>query len=205
MSSQQTDPFIHQLPLAVLLVVLLISALIPSTSYGRTNYAIVIGVSEYLPDMGYSNLKGTRNDALLVYEFLQQRGFEDENIELLAEDSPQSQRPTQRAILDALDRVVGKLKKDDFVYFHFSGHGSQQPSQDPDETDGLDEIILPADTGKWSSETKSVENVITDDVIATYVERVRAKQAFIQCDLEDPLVRYALPRFLTLGRSAISL
>ena len=34
--------------------------------------------------------------------------------------------------------------RDDFVYIHYSGHGSQQPAIEAgSETDGLDEIVLP--------------------------------------------------------------
>ncbi len=151
----------------------------PQAGWCLTNYAVLIGVSEYELDANYSALAGPRNDAQLLYTFLQQRGFDKANISLLAEDLPQAIRPTRKNILAALDKVVSQLEPDDFVYFHFSGHGSQQPTDDASETDGLDEIILPADTGTWSEQHKSVENVITDDVIAGYIDRIRAKRAFV--------------------------
>ena len=52
----------------------------------------------------------------------------------------------------ALDQLVSNTQPGDTLFFHFSGHGTQVPSDDPSETDGLDEAIVPTDM-----------NIIVDD------------------------------------------
>lgn len=69
---------------------------------------------------------------------------------VLANSRGADAQPTRQAILDALHTLSEELQRDDFVYLHFSGHGSQQPQSKGKlsrETDGLDEIFLPTDTG----------------------------------------------------------
>ena len=65
----------------------------------------------------------------------------------------------------------------DFVWIHYSGHGSQQKdfSQDPDELDGMDEGIVPSDY-----ETKGI---LIDDILNNVIQRFnpRTKILFI-CD-----------------------
>ena len=76
--------------------------------------------------------------------------------------------------------LAGKVQRDDFVYLHYSGHGSQQPTLTPDtETDGLDEILLPADTAPWDSEAKRLPNALLDDEIGTALDAIRDKGAFV--------------------------
>ena len=56
----------------------------------------------------------------------------------------------------ALADLAGKVQRDDFVYLHLSGHGAQQPqAKTGNETDGLDEIFLPNDIGKWVNRTRA--------------------------------------------------
>jgi hypothetical protein len=66
----------------------------------------------------------------------------------------------------------------DFVYLHFSGHGTQAPAADPDtELDGLDELFLPVDIGKWDDKVGQVENALVDDEIGQMIDAMRAKGA----------------------------
>ncbi len=57
-----------------------------------------------------------------------------------------------------LTRLVGLTLPGDTLFFHFSGHGTQIPTDDPQETDGLDEAIVPTDM-----------NVILDDDLRVIV------------------------------------
>jgi hypothetical protein len=53
---------------------------------------------------------------------------------------------TTAAIRAGLGRLVAGAKPGDLLVFHYSGHGSQVPDRDGDETaDGLDEILCPYD------------------------------------------------------------
>ena len=44
-----------------------------------------------------------------------------------------------------LNRLVSLTAPGDVLFFHFSGHGTQIPTDDSEETDGLDEAIVPTD------------------------------------------------------------
>lgn len=52
-----------------------------------------------------------------------------------------------------LETLVTATQPGDTLFFHFSGHGTQVPADDPhEEADGLDEAIVPTDM-----------NIIVDD------------------------------------------
>ena len=76
--------------------------------------------------------------------------------------------------------VADKAQPGDFVYLHYSGHGSQQPTLTPEtETDGLDEILLPADSAPWDKQAKRIPNALLDDEIGVALDAVRDKGAFV--------------------------
>ncbi|MBV1879542.1 MAG: caspase family protein [Pseudomonadales bacterium] len=149
-------------------------------AHGNDKYAVLIGVSKYPSLDQRFQLIGPRNDALLLHQVLQQQGFPADNIQLLTEDHPLAKPPTRQNILTSLDQVLDNAKQGDFVYLHFSGHGSQQPARAHDnEIDGLDEIFLPADTKNWNNQIKSVENALLDDDIATYLDQFTNQGVFV--------------------------
>ena len=53
---------------------------------------------------------------------------------------------------------MGLTLPGDTLFFHFSGHGTQIPTDNPQETDGMDEAIVPTDM-----------NVILDDDLRVIV------------------------------------
>lgn len=149
----------------------------------RTNYAIVVGVTAYpnLPKNAW--LVGPRNDALLVRDYLLTQSpvpFEAGNVAILADDVDGGREPTLGSILATLDEVAGKAEAGDFLYLQFSGHGFQQTAADPStETDGLDEIFLPKDTGRWVDRSKGMPNALVDDQVGAALDRIRDKGAFV--------------------------
>jgi uncharacterized caspase-like protein len=133
-----------------LLGLILLIVCLPSKASDQ--YALLIGVSDYPELDPRFNLIGPRNDVLLMYQFLQQRNFSEDNIYLLTEDHPKAITPTRGNIFAQLQALLDRATRDDFVYLHFSGHGSQQPAAiDNAEIDGLDETFLPADTKRWNN------------------------------------------------------
>ncbi|MEP2458556.1 MAG: caspase family protein [Nitratireductor sp.] len=149
----------------------------------RTNYAMVVGVTAY-PNLPKRNwLVGPRNDALLVRDFLTTQAhvpFEPQNVFVLADDVEGGREPTLAGILGSLDEIAEKAGPDDFVYLQFSGHGFQQTAADPStETDGLDEIFLPKDTGRWVDRAKGMPNALVDDEVGKALTKIRAKGAFV--------------------------
>ena len=85
---------------------------------------------------------------------------------------------TLAAIRAAFADLTEKAQPGDFIYLHFSGHGTQAPALDPDsELDGLDELFLPVDIGKWNDSVGAVENALVDDEIGALIDGLRAKGA----------------------------
>ncbi|PLX35067.1 MAG: hypothetical protein C0605_11450, partial [Hyphomicrobiales bacterium] len=143
------------------------------------NRALLIGVSTYdRPEI--RQLRGPVNDVALMRKVLLQRGFAEGDIRTLASDGAAA--PTRANILQALADLAGQAGRDDFIYLHFAGHGSQQPAGDNpgnEESDGLDEIFLPRDIGRWDEGAAGVHNAISDDEIGAAIDRIRARGAFV--------------------------
>lgn len=75
---------------------------------------------------------------------------------------------TTTNILQRLEWLVDGAQSGDYLYFHYSGHGSQiidTSYDDDDEPDGLDEIICPVDLN-WR------DNVVTDDNLKAIFDKV---------------------------------
>ncbi|EFL89320.1 caspase family protein [Ahrensia sp. R2A130] len=159
-----------------------LSVLITGTNdsaWARTNHALLVAVSDY-PNLDKQFwLTGPRNDAQLVRSFLLTNNFtkfEPSNVITLADGVEGAGAPTLQGIRDAMKRIEGELEPGDFVYLHFSGHGSQAPAINPDsELDGLDELFLPADIGPWNDTVGTVENALVDDEIGTMIDSLRKK------------------------------
>src|SRR5207302_3187457 len=93
-------------------------------------------------------------------------GFPPEHVIQLVDEAA-----TRQGIMGAMDQLVTRARRGDCVVFHYSGHGSQAPSLDPDEPDGMDETILPHDTGRAGD----VPNLdIHDKEIHAWIERLTA-------------------------------
>jgi uncharacterized caspase-like protein len=121
-------------------------------SASATNYALLIGVSNYTYK-DITPLKGPANDVTLVWRTLGKRGFSD--ITVLADglatgpEFPKSSaHPTRAAILEAFSALANRATTGDLVLIYFSGHGTEQPvrdiNQDP-ERGNLDQVMLPID------------------------------------------------------------
>jgi hypothetical protein len=149
----------------------------------RTNHAVLVAVTEYPHLPPSARLVGPNNDAQLVYEYLMNSApisFAPENVTLLADGLENAIPPDRATIGRTLDDLASRVKNGDFVYLHFSGHGTQQPAMDPSiEPDGLDEIFLPRDTGQWVDRTKGVPNALIDKEVRDHMQAIRDKGAFI--------------------------
>lgn len=162
-------------------------------------YSVLVGASDYtrlekaLRDAGDTqadrvNLKGARNDAILMAQTLISRGAKPGNITLLVEHPEKADyplpagmtaagAPTRAVIAAAIQGLAAKAKPGDQVVILLSGHGSQQPQRGVLEADGLDEIFIPVDHGLWTGGKDVVENAIVDDEIADWIDQIRAKGA----------------------------
>lgn len=160
------------------LVILLICSQYVSA---KTYHALVVGVSEY-PNLDPNlSLQGPKFDAIRVQSMLLQQGVAEHNIHLLADGVDGAKLPTMPNILEAFSSLEQSVSKGDFVYLHFSGHGSQQPTTNSEDTsdsiDGLDEIFLPRDVQQWSKSLGAVPNSLSDDQVKVLTTRLRNKGA----------------------------
>jgi metacaspase-1 len=109
--------------------------------------ALLIGINDYAPvGAGGPDLRGCVNDVRDVAHTL--------NALMIVPPGPGSiriltdQRATRANILAGVKWLLGGAKKGDVLIFHYSGHGSQLPDLDGDETDApsrKDETICPHD------------------------------------------------------------
>jgi hypothetical protein len=163
---------------ALLTSTLLLTA-IPALA--RENHALLIGANQYpnLDERWW--LKGPANDVQLVATYLTTQApvpFAADNVTVLSDGVAGATAPTLAAIRTAFADLTADVQPGDFVYLHFSGHGTQAPAVDPStELDGLDELFLPVDIGPWSDKIGAVENALVDDEIGALIDGLRAKGA----------------------------
>lgn len=151
--------------------------------------ALVVGVTEYPTLTRRYQLEGPKNDVARLRELLLRRGFAPQHIAVLADGVPEATGlPTRVLILAGLDRLAKEAKRGDFVLLYFAGHGSQQPAdrntpEGREEADGLHEIFLPRDVGKWgeggAAGSQTVHNAIVDHELRAAVDRITAAGAFV--------------------------
>jgi len=104
--------------------------------------ALLVGINYYNAPC---KLNGCINDAVNLKElFISRFGYLSSNITLLRDDEPMSP-PTRNNILIELNKLIADSANCSEIWFCYSGHGSQILDRNVDETDGLDEVIVPVD------------------------------------------------------------
>lgn len=136
-------------------------------------HALLVGVSRYPTLPAHRQLLGPANDVREFKALLNAAGVT--RVRVLAQVG--DAEPTRRNILTGLEQLLGQSAVGDTLVAFFAGHGAQQPvpRTTPNEPDGLDEIFLPQDVGRWNARTKSVDNAIVDDEFARWVAVARER------------------------------
>lgn len=106
-------------------------------------YALIVGIDRYSPAGRVPALRGCAADAQAIRAWLvEQLHVPVERILLL-----QDEAATRQAIIDGWrHHLHDQAGPGDQVFFHYSGHGSQARSSDPQEVDGLDETVIAHDS-----------------------------------------------------------
>lgn len=115
--------------------------------YSRCNgrrKALLIGIN-YIGSS--AQLAGCINDVHNVQKFITERyGYQLDDIVMLTDDNNDARTmPTRDNIIKAMKWLVDGAQRDDALFFHYSGHGTQTEDMDGDEQDGQDEAICPVD------------------------------------------------------------
>ena len=147
-------------------------------------FALLVGVDRYANPHQAPHLRGCVADvegtqALLTSRF----GVPAAQIRLLAARLDQSDDPntlaTRANIVAGWKEHFAQAGAGDVVFFHYSGHGSQARSSDPNEPDGYDETLVPHD-----SRTPGVYD-IADKELAMLILEVEQRGAqvlvFLDC------------------------
>lgn len=135
--------------------------------------AVLIGINYRRTE---SQLEGCINDVFNVQQFLIDNcGFDPANITLMTDDTPL--QPNRDQIQEQLVKLVTEAKEGDLLLFHYSGHGSRVRDRSADETDGMDEVLVPLNYAS--------AGMISDDWIhanvLTKVGRNVSLYAFMDC------------------------
>ncbi|KAJ6350500.1 hypothetical protein OIU78_006628 [Salix suchowensis] len=110
-----------------------------------------------------AELKGCVNDVKRMYRYLVDRyGFYEDNITILIDTDDSYTLPTGKNVRKALNDLVLSSRSGDFLFVHYSGHGTRLPAETGEDDDtGYDECIVPCDM-----------NLITDDDFRDLVDQV---------------------------------
>ena len=133
-------------------------------SQGPRRSALLIGINAYLH---VRPLRGCVNDVEAMRTALVERfGFEPGNVEVLTDA-----QATRDGILAAFNRLVDRSATGDIVFFQYSGHGSQMTDREGDEPEGMDETIIPYDSGRDPYPNRD----ISDDEIFAWLRKLTAR------------------------------
>jgi hypothetical protein len=168
--------------LAVLMATLLMSFM--CTFAYAERHALLVGVSSYPALESKLQLEGPKNDIPLIRSVLERRGFATSNMQVLADGVPGAADPNRAAVLGAMDQLVAKSRSGDFAFIYFAGHGSQMPAdrstpKGKREGDGLHEIFLPRDVGKWNDTVGAVQNAIINHELVDRLDALTSKGVFV--------------------------
>ena len=152
---------------------------------------LIVGASHYdAGGLGLTSLSGPRNDALLMADFLRERGAERGDLILLTDGIEQADYrpvlpvaadgPATRAEIEAgFRRLARTARPGDQVVILLSGHGWRQlEAVEGSEPDGVDELFLPSDYGPLSARFNAdasdrVPGALTDNEIGAWIDAIR--------------------------------
>jgi metacaspase-1 len=101
--------------------------------------ALLIGINKY--QIAGADLNGCVNDVKdLKAALVEFHGFRRKDVAVLTDGAA-----TQKAMQAGIKSLVSGAQKGDVLVVHYSGHGSNVPDDNGDESDARDEILCPAD------------------------------------------------------------
>lgn len=175
------------LALAALCLALPSGSAADSASSTGNRYALLVGCTRYPNLPPRYQLKGPANDVALMAKLLTDRmGFsaDSDHLVRLLDENDAKHQPTRDNIVREMTALVEKARRGDQIVILMGGHGSQEPNDDPEntediETDGLDEVFLPEDTGPWDSGEKEIHSAIRDDRLREWGKALIKKGASV--------------------------
>src|SRR5262245_57144787 len=152
---------------------------------------LLVGVADYNEESGIRDLLGPRNDVSIMWRLFKSRGADPKDIAVLSDGVPAGAdypvlngAATIGNIRAAFDRITAETEPGDDFIFYYSGHGTRQPDNNPEqeiepEADGYDQVLLPADVGPYDPTGGSIKNALVDDELGLKLDSIRAKGTFV--------------------------
>lgn len=150
-------------------------------SSAQQKHALVVAIGDYPVLESGKSWKdlSSLNDVVLLKEMLSEQGFPEGNTNYLLD-----QDATVENLDNAFETLISNLKKDDIVYFHYSGHGQQiadvngkelQRSNNliKDETDGRDEALVLYNAPYRHYRGYEYEHHYADDQLNEHITAIR--------------------------------
>jgi hypothetical protein len=188
-------------PLKIILL-FIVSLFISSSVLAAGKHALLIAIQDYSKTIQddskapFKSLKGPFNDLNLTEGVLRERfGFVNDDF-IIIKDA------THTGIEKAFKALIERVQSDDFVYIHYSGHGSQTADLNGDEERGKDQtwVSYGARTGR-----DGIDNydVLDDEINAWLAELYKkTKQVvFVSDSCHSATVSRAVERNEVLIRS----
>lgn len=139
--------------------------------------ALLVGVGKYsVPGI---DLPGIDLDLERMRENLKLMGFEDSQIRSLLDD----QATSGNVIREFETWLRDGVEPQDRVVFYFSGHGSNTPDFNGDESDGVDEVLVTHDVRRITKNGKrALTGVVDDDTMAKLIANLSSTNVWIIVD-----------------------
>lgn len=139
----------------------------------KNKYGVIIAIGDYAPETGWKNINSL-NDVGLIKKALEKQGFPSGNIQTIT-----NQSATRIGISQGIRNLINSVSTGDVAVIHISSHGSQiEDDKNKDESDGLDEAIVPFDALS-SAASKDFEKdqakYFRDDEFGVLVSALRQK------------------------------
>ena len=140
----------------------------------RGGRALLIGIDRY---RHVSPLIGTVNDAHVMKAYVSSHlGFADRDVRMLLDAEA-----TRENILGAIEEwLIDGTGEGDDVFLYYSGHGFQQPDENADESDRLDETLVPVDV---TIDADGIpRGMIADDEVAGLLAQLPGRRVHVVID-----------------------
>ncbi|MBI1293426.1 hypothetical protein GC175_00525 [bacterium] len=148
-------------------------------------YALLVGINDY-KSPSVPDLRGCVADVRAMYTWLTTSlGLPHDRIRLLTagDDETADRRANRANILAAWNDLIDRVGQGDQLFFHFSGHGAQARSIDPNEPDGYDETVVPYDSRDVDETGRPVYDIL-DKELAALIDMAEAKGALVTVFLD---------------------
>jgi len=130
--------------------------------------ALLIGINEY-EHYGEFPLDGCVNDIEIMAAVLKEKfGFNDKEIILVTDKDA-----TRDRIVGEMRDILENCEPDALIVLHFSGHGTRRVSKESTRPDGLEETIIPYDSGPDNALNRDIRDSDLRDWFAHLTQKTR--------------------------------